>query len=45
MPAQQHSDAERELVDTARAVLPGGGFGNVTHEVIIAEGKGGHVGM
>jgi len=43
MPAQTHSDAERELIDTARAVLPGGGFGNVTHEVIIAEGKGGHV--
>ena len=43
MPAQNHSDAERELVESARRVLPGGGFGNVTHEVIIAEGKAGHV--
>jgi glutamate-1-semialdehyde 2,1-aminomutase len=43
MPAQTSSEEERELVETARGVLPGGGFGNVTHEVIIAEGKGGHV--
>jgi glutamate-1-semialdehyde 2,1-aminomutase len=43
MPAQTHSEAERELVEKARGVLPGGGFGNVTHEVIIAEGKAGHV--
>ena len=43
MLAQIHSDAERELVESARRVLPGGGFGNVTHEVIIAEGKAGHV--
>ena len=43
MPAQQHSEAERELVETARGVLPGGGFGNVSHEVIIAEGRAGHV--
>jgi len=43
MPAQTLSEEERGLVETARGVLPGGGFGNVTHEVIIAEGKGGHV--
>jgi glutamate-1-semialdehyde 2,1-aminomutase len=43
MPAQTSSEEERELVETARGVLPGGGFGNVTHEVIIAEGKGGHI--
>jgi glutamate-1-semialdehyde 2,1-aminomutase len=43
MPAQQHSEAERELVETARGVLPGGGFGNVSHEVIVAEGRAGHV--
>ena len=43
MPAQTLSEEERELVETARGVLPGGSFGNVTHEVIIAEGKGGHV--
>ena len=43
MPVQEHSDAERELVETARRALPGGGFGNVTHEVIVAEGRAGHV--
>jgi glutamate-1-semialdehyde 2,1-aminomutase len=43
MPAQTLSAEEQGLVETARGVLPGGGFGNVTHEVIIAEGKGGHV--
>src|SRR6202008_52082 len=43
MPAQEHSDAERELVETARRALPAGGFGNVTHEVVIAEGRAGHV--
>ena len=43
MPAQNHSESERELVEKARGVLPGGGFGNVSHEVIIAEGRAGHV--
>jgi glutamate-1-semialdehyde 2,1-aminomutase len=43
MPTQKHSDAERELVQTARRVLPGGTFGNVAHEVIIAKGLAGHV--
>jgi len=37
------NEAERELVDTARRVLPAGGFGNVPHEVVIAEGRGGRV--
>ena len=40
----RHDDElERELLDTARRVLPGGGFGNVSHEVIIAEGRAGRV--
>ena len=43
MPQQQRAEAEAELVETARRVLPGGGFGNVAHEVIIAEGRAGHV--
>jgi len=43
MPAQKHSEAERELVETARRVLPAGGFGNVTHELIIAKGLAGRV--
>ena len=39
----KHPDAERQLVETARRVLPGGGFGNVSHEVIIAKGLAGRV--
>src|SRR5688572_27131494 len=41
MPAQQSTEAERGLVETARRVLPGGGFGNVSHEVVIARGLAG----
>ena len=37
------SEAERDLVETARSVLPGGGFGNVSHEIVIARGLGGRV--
>ena len=37
------SDSERGLVELARRVLPGGGFGNVVHETIIASGRGGRV--
>src|SRR6202521_2299133 len=43
MPQQKRAEAEAELVETARRVLPGGGFGNVSHEVIVAEGRAGHV--
>ncbi len=43
MPAQKHTETERELVDLARQVLPGGGFGNVSHEVIVARGQAGRV--
>src|SRR5580693_9298573 len=43
MPNRTSSDAERGLVDTARRVLPGGGFGNVPHEVVIAGGRAGRV--
>lgn len=43
MPAQTHTDAERELVELARRVLPAGGFGNVSHEVIVAAGRAGRV--
>lgn len=43
MKRQIPSEAEQELVETARRVLPAGGFGNVSHEVIIAEGRGGRV--
>jgi len=43
MPNRKTSEAERELVDTARRVLPAGGFGNVPHEVVIAGGRAGRV--
>lgn len=35
--------AEQALVDTARRVLPAGGFGNVSFDIVIAEGRGGRV--
>ena len=43
MAEQKRSEPETELVATARRVLPGGGFGNVPHEIVIAEGRGSHV--
>jgi glutamate-1-semialdehyde 2,1-aminomutase len=43
MPNRKSSDAERDLVDTARRVLPAGGFGNVPHEIVIAGGRAGRV--
>lgn len=39
----KRSEAESEIVATARRVLPGGTFGNVPHETVIAEGRGSHV--
>ena len=43
MPNRTSSDSERDLVDTARRVLPGGGFGNVPYEIVIAGGRAGRV--
>ena len=43
MTQKERSEAECELAATAQRVLPGGGFGNVSHHVIIAEGRGSHV--
>ena len=43
MSQKERSTAETELVETARRVLPGGGFGNVSHEVVVAEGRGSRV--
>ncbi|MBM3491748.1 MAG: aminotransferase class III-fold pyridoxal phosphate-dependent enzyme [Alphaproteobacteria bacterium] len=34
---------ELSVVDTAKRVLPGGGFGNVSHDVVVARGKGSRV--
>ncbi|HEY5302044.1 MAG TPA: aminotransferase class III-fold pyridoxal phosphate-dependent enzyme, partial [Acetobacteraceae bacterium] len=43
MTAQTRSDRESALVETARRVLPAGGFGNVPLEIIVAEGRAGRV--
>src|SRR5688572_23280958 len=43
MPAPAVAEGDSQLIETARRVLPGGGFGNVSHEIIVAEGKGGRV--
>lgn len=37
------SERERALIETARRVLPGGSFGNMPGDLIIAEGFGGRV--
>ena len=37
------TQSDGQLLETARRVLPGGGFGNVSHEVIVARGLAGHV--
>ncbi|MDR3537848.1 MAG: aminotransferase class III-fold pyridoxal phosphate-dependent enzyme [Acetobacteraceae bacterium] len=37
------NDKELELVALARRVLPGGSFGNLTSDIVIAEGRGGRV--
>ena len=43
MPELKRSGIQDDLVDTARRVLPGGGFGNVSHDIIITEGRAGRV--
>src|SRR5690349_14730347 len=43
MTAQPHSDAQRELLDTAKRVLPAGSFGNMAGDIVVREGKAGRV--
>ena len=43
MTQRKSSEAEHDLTDLARRVLPAGGFGNMAQEVIIASGRGGRV--
>ncbi len=43
MNAHTRSARETTLMETARRVLPAGSFGNVAFEMVIAEGRGGHV--
>ncbi|HJQ58671.1 MAG TPA: aminotransferase class III-fold pyridoxal phosphate-dependent enzyme [Vineibacter sp.] len=40
---QKQLEPDASIIDTARRVLPGGGFGNMSADVIIREGKGGRV--
>ena len=34
---------EKDVIERGRKVLPAGGFGNVTFDVVVARGEGGHV--
>ena len=43
MISDSKSTIEQEVVELARSVLPGGTFGNVPHEIVLAEGRGGRV--
>jgi glutamate-1-semialdehyde 2,1-aminomutase len=43
MNIQTPVDPTNDLVEQARRVLPGGSFGNMPAEVILKEGKGGHI--
>lgn len=43
MSTRQPNAAERALAERARRVLPAGGFGNLAHEIVIREGRGGRV--
>ena len=43
MPERILQEAERTLIAMAQAVLPAGGFGNVSHDIIIAHGRAGRV--
>ena len=43
MSGVEERDIERELVEKARRVLPGGSFGNFPGDVVIREGRGGRV--
>ena len=36
-------EAEIEVANTGRRVMPGGGFGNLSHDIVIREGRGGRV--
>ena len=43
MTGRQVNDVEAGIVERARKVLPAGGFGNVTFDMVVAEGRAGHV--
>jgi glutamate-1-semialdehyde 2,1-aminomutase len=39
----EHTAIQDGLIETAKRVLPGGTFGNFANDVVIREGRGGHV--
>ncbi|MCY4652125.1 MAG: aminotransferase class III-fold pyridoxal phosphate-dependent enzyme, partial [Dehalococcoidia bacterium] len=41
--ARSQSDKERNLVERAHAVLPGGNLGNVAKDIVIERGQGSHI--
>ncbi len=43
MTAPTHTAAQRDLIDSAKRVLPAGSFGNMAGDIVIREGKGGRV--
>ncbi len=43
MSERMRSEAELALAERARRVLPAGGFGNVSFDIVIREGRGGRV--
>ncbi len=42
---RSQSDRERQLVERAHAVLPGGNLGNVAKDIVIERGEGATFGM
>ena len=43
MTTQTAADPTAEIVERSRRVLPGGSFGNMPAEIVLAEGKGGRI--
>jgi glutamate-1-semialdehyde 2,1-aminomutase len=43
MTAETQTDAQHELIETAKRVLPAASFGNMAGDVVIREGRGGRV--
>jgi glutamate-1-semialdehyde 2,1-aminomutase len=43
MATQTHTEAEHELIEAAKRVLPAASFGNMAGDVVIREGRGGRV--
>jgi glutamate-1-semialdehyde 2,1-aminomutase len=43
MDGRTHGDIEAGIIESAKRVLPGGTFGNVSGDIVIREGKGGRV--